>query len=77
MDFTGNSIDGEKLIFRVLYGWRMVGKAVIAFRLTGCGVGHIMGRILFRKRRTFAQLSFDGFLALVVGGIAGVDDCFH
>lgn len=33
--------------------------------------------VLLRESRTLADLSFDGFLALVVGRIAGVDDCFH
>ena len=33
--------------------------------------------VLLRESRTLADLSFDGFLALVVGRIAGIDDSFH
>ena len=33
--------------------------------------------VLLRESRTLADLSFDGFLALVVGRIAGVDNGFH
>ena len=33
--------------------------------------------VLLRESHTLADLSFDGFLALVVGRIAGVDNGFH
>ena len=33
--------------------------------------------ILFGIGRAFPYLAFDGFLALVIAGIAGVDHCGH
>ena len=33
--------------------------------------------VLLRESRTLTDLSFDGFLALVIGRIAGIDDSFH
>lgn len=33
--------------------------------------------VLLRESRTLADLSFDGFLTLVVRRIAGIDDSFH
>lgn len=33
--------------------------------------------VLLRESRTLADLSFDGFLALVVGRIAGINNGFH
>ena len=48
-----------------------------------CGIGavDIMFQngevVLLRESCTLADLSFDGFLTLVVGRIAGIDNGFH
>ena len=50
-------------------------------RLCGIGTVNIVAQnrdaVLFGKGGAFPNLTFDGFLPLAVGGIAGVNDSFH
>ena len=41
------------------------------------GCGNDTDVVLLRESRTLTDLSFDGFLALVIGRIAGIDNGFH
>lgn len=50
-------------------------------RLGGIGTVNVVAQnrnaVLLCEGGAFPNLTFDGFLPLAVGGIAGIDDCFH